>query len=123
MFLFLLNIGLANEEVVYDNGDNDDQSMTSDEDDYQQKQEQPNTTKKPLTRAPGLHHSPSKRISLKGEAFTLMENLTFSNNKKRRITLEFSTGITGTSRKISCKDNSGVDSFDGVDGKFTYKEV
>ena len=99
--------------------------MSNDEEDCLHKQERTNMAKKKkLTRAPGLHHSPSKRISLTGEAFTLMENMAFCNTKKRRITLEFTKGLSSSaSRKISCKDNAGVDSFDGVDGKFTYKEV
>lgn len=95
--------------------------MSNDEEDCLREQEQTNVIRKTSSR-PGLHHSPSKRISLKGEAFTLRENMTFYNNKKRRITLEFSTGIT-SGRKISCKDHACVDSFDGIDGKFTYKEV
>ena len=98
--------------------DDDDEVMSTDSEESEEKQEQ-EIVKRPLTRTTGLHHSPSKRISLKGETYTLMENMTFNcQHKKRRITLDFSTSLTS---KINCKD--AVDSFNGTVGTFVYKDV
>ncbi|XP_066922346.1 uncharacterized protein [Clytia hemisphaerica] len=62
-----------------------------------------------------LHHSPSKRISLKGEAYNL-EHM-FCKHKKRKISsLEFSG--RGHKHQYNMRD-----SIDGVEGTFVYKEV
>ena len=95
---------------------NDELLMSNDEESIQHKQEHKAKT------TIRLHHSPSKRISLKGDTYTLDNNTALScgHNRKRRIGLEFTTGFTS---KMNFKDSVGVDSFDGVDGKFSYKEV
>lgn len=62
-----------------------------------------------------LNHSPSKRISLKGEAYNL-EHM-FCKHKKRKISsLEFSG--RGHKQQYNMRD-----SIDGVEGTFVYKEV